>query len=88
MKISTYGLVTLDEMRAHKEAVEAEKQRLLDGTARTAPAAARKPRPGVTGSLSFDMQDEDEDATTGLACGGCSAADGHRHRRAQEQISY
>ena len=62
MKISTYGLVTLDEMRAHKEAVEAEKQRLLDGTARLAQSpAVRKFRTGVTGSLSFDMQDEEAD---------------------------
>ncbi len=67
LKISTYGLVTLEQMIAHREAIEVERERLLaQGEAQAAEKAALKKAKAkkIVGSLSFDMEadvDDDEE---------------------------
>ena len=71
MKIATYGLVTLDEMKAHREAVEAEKLRQVASKSSVTSAGGstgRKQRQASAGALSFDFNEdgEDEEAHTGV----------------------
>jgi protein FAM50 len=69
LKVSTYGLVTLEQMKAHREAVEAERIRLLaQGKAQAEEKAALKKAKAkkIVGSLSFDLEaDADEDGDEG-----------------------
>eukprot|EP00042_Codosiga_hollandica_P059044 m.900188 g.900188 ORF g.900188 m.900188 type:complete len:347 (+) comp60040_c0_seq4:11-1051(+) len=65
MKVSTYGLVTLEQMKAHREAVEAERLRLQTEAAKPAPQSQplKKKAVQATGALSFALdEDEDDDA--------------------------
>ena len=69
MKPTTYGLVTLEQMKAHRDAIEAERERKAEGLGRTVSAEPakkeKKPKPKITGSLSFAHEDEEEEEEDG-----------------------